>query len=238
MNTLEQANSEYDQVGNDEAEAQEGMPSSTEIDSTLEAVPELQEKENRKRGGLIALIIVLAIVLLAGAAFVGARLLNKGTQQTQSGPQIMEIGSSGARGGGGPAMKSMRIEVEPAKEIPTRQSDMSGMVTEIKDKSIMMNDSGKIAVSIDESGEVTTTTDQNSPSKEVVITADTELYRDATFDTQMPQDGKKTQQIVEPFDFSAIEKNNFISVWGYQRGDRLIAEVILYMQPVRIGKPE
>jgi hypothetical protein len=70
----------------------------------------------------------------------------------------------------------------------------------------------------------------------VVVSRDTLIYRDTTeieVEPSARQSGETTvQQTVEPVDSLAeIGENMEIQAWGDQRGDRLVAEVLVYRQP-------
>ncbi len=68
---------------------------------------------------------------------------------------------------------------------------------------------------------------------EVVITHDTQVYRDVTSPPfkSSPQKGQRVQQVVEPGQIEEIGEDSNVQVWGRQNGDRIIAEVLLYSIP-------
>lgn len=217
------------------------------IDSAIE--PEAIAPEGRKSRATWIVIAVIAVALLAGAAFLGARLVN---QQVGGGPVLgpdegplggkQMIAIEGAGGGGpmlskgGPGGKAVQIQIDPADEVPQRKPQASGMLQEIKDRSLFVGLNGNMMVTINEKGEVHTNSDDQGPAQEVVVTADTQIYRDATFDEQEPNESGTVKQVVEAFEFSQMEKNAMVTVWGQKRGDRIIAEVILYHQPLQIER--
>jgi hypothetical protein len=172
----------------------------------------------------------ILILLLAGAAFVGARLLN--------GQRLPFISSGGpffslAENGG----KNVRINVDdilPAKELPQTHADVRGLFDRRQDKSIFIG-TGKVTVGIerDPSGKVETSSHHDGPVVEVVVTAQTEIYKDVTmgqFDGAPPE-GQKIQQVLESGSFDEIGQASLITVWGKKTGDRFIAEFLVYSPP-------
>lgn len=181
---------------------------------------------------------VVGVLLFVAAAFLGGRLLaGQPLNPFGSGP-LMAFGN----GKGGMHMqKNVELNVKPAKEIPERKPEVMGIIAEIKDNALMIGTNPKVmAVAKDgEDPKVSWTSDD--PLSEVVITNQTLVYVDTTFDERKPEDpvpddGTEYQQTVEEIAFSDLEKENFVRVWGYRRGDRVIAEVLLYHKPVVIRK--
>jgi hypothetical protein len=72
-----------------------------------------------------------------------------------------------------------------------------------------------------------------------VITQDTKIYRDSTFDAMQPPppDGK-VQQKVEPYSLDQATKDGADSVtaWGVKRGDRLVADIVVLGRNVIVRK--
>ncbi len=68
---------------------------------------------------------------------------------------------------------------------------------------------------------------------EVVITHDTQVYRDVTSQQfkSSPQKGQRVQQVVELGQIEEIGEDSNVQVWGRQNGDRIIADVLLYSIP-------
>jgi hypothetical protein len=79
---------------------------------------------------------VLGVALLAGAAFMAARLLNS---NTADGPNALLSGL----GGPGGSAKAFRIEMTPAPEMPKTRADLVGSVTSLKDNSIFVSATAK-----------------------------------------------------------------------------------------------
>lgn len=198
---------------------------------------------------LIGIGAVLAVALLAGAAFMAARMLGAAQLDGNAGPLLAGLGA----GPGGKGSFSMRIEMTPAPEIPTTHADIVGQVTNIKDNSIFVAEMGKggagggiyisgttkgsdsgPSTNSDGPGASSSPTATAGPTTEVVVSKDTVIYRDTTMDSiPKPQAGQNTtlgvQQVVAPADISQIAPDYMVQVWGQKRGDRLIAETIVVM---------
>ncbi len=192
---------------------------------------------------------VVVILLLGGAAFVAGRLLQK-SAQAEEGPQGMigpngevigpGISSSVSDGSGARVSSgSVSVEMEPAPELPEREPEAMGQLKSVEDNSLFVKDiggGGMIVAASGEDGEITI----DSPGSEgagteveIVVTQDTQIYREVT---EMPgpeamsADTPATiQQKVELITLNDIGDNGLVTAWGQKRGDRLVAEVILYM---------
>jgi hypothetical protein len=173
----------------------------------------------------------ILILLLAGAAFVAARLLNgQGLPLVTSGGPIFSIGKGGEN--------SVRInvdDIQAAKELPQTPADVRGLFDHRQDNSIFIG-TGKVTIGVsrDPSGHVETTSNHDGPVVEIVITSQTKMYKDVTMrqlDGPPPQ-GQKIQQVLEPGSSDEIGQASLITVWGKRTGDRFIAEIVVYSPPV------
>ncbi|MBI5564471.1 MAG: hypothetical protein HY870_06225 [Chloroflexi bacterium] len=181
-----------------------------------------------RRTGLIIIGVVALAAVLAGAAFVGGRLLNQLAQQT-GGPGGMMI--SGGPGGGGQAVSMKLVR---AKELPEAEPAATGLFAERKDNSIFVTIGNEFMVQVDENGTVNTQTDGNGQQLEVVVTGDTILYKDVTQmgDVKTQPVNGELQQQVAPGSLDEIGANSLVTAWGERRGDRVIASVLFYSQPM------
>lgn len=186
----------------------------------------------------------LGFVIVAAAAFVGGRLLNGG------GLGLGPMGFIALPGGSG-GQFSMSMQMIPAPELPTAQSDVTGTFVERKDNVItvqtfpMNGEGGGVAVfsaaapAGGDSGEpvITTAGDMsNGPKQEVVITGKTIIYRDST-EMVPPSSGEQNitlQQTVEEGSLDDLTANTMVQIWGRKNGDRIIADVIMYSMPIMI----
>ena len=152
------------------------------------------------RSKKLYLMLVLAVVLVAVAAFVAGMLLN-------------------AAPTGGDRVSN----VTPAPEIPTTTPELSGLLVERKDKVVILQ-----AVSFDAGsgwhlGDSNAPMDASSgPQVEVVVTNETIIYRD---DFEFNRDS--IQQTVEETTLDSIDAQMLITVWGRKNGERVIADILL-----------
>jgi hypothetical protein len=189
-----------------------------------------------KRKVIIGGVIAVLVVVLAGAAFVAGQLLN--------GQSIAVGGGNGPgivlKSGGGPGgdAVSVKINLDPAKELPTTPPEARGLFDHRSDSSIFIG-TGQVRMMVQKKpdGTISTSADHDGPVIEVVIAHDTVVYRDVTMkDTDgLPpgqQSGEvKMQQIVEPGSVDEIAQNSGVMVWGERRGDRIIAQTVVYTPP-------
>ncbi|MBI3942844.1 MAG: hypothetical protein HY326_07510 [Chloroflexi bacterium] len=185
-----------------------------------------------KRLGLIIAAILL-IAILIGAAFVGGRLLSNSQQTAEAGGggRTMMIQ---ANNGSGPV--NVKLKINPAPELPNRPAEASGVFAKRQDNSIFVGTGNiRLAVEVDGStGKRAVSATSDGPQVEVVIGRDTTIYRDDTDFTldkagSMTSGEKTIQQVISPTDsLDEIDKNTELQVWGEQRGDRVIAQVLVY----------
>jgi hypothetical protein len=154
---------------------------------------------------------VIGLVVLAGAAFIGGRLM-----QSKPGAQ------GGLLGPGGEQVVSIAINVTPAPELPVRTADVTGMYSRRDGNSIFVNQIS------------------DGPEIEIVVTGKTQIFRDATTPPEVgPGEMPDTtiQQVVEEVsNADAIGKDFIVVVWGARTGDRIVAETLLYAEPLMIGR--
>ena len=181
-----------------------------------------------KKTILIIVGVLVLVVLLAGTAFVGAQLLaGQGLPGLSSGPLVLT---------GPDGRQQVRIQpgdTQPAKELPQTPADVRSVFDHRKDNSLFVG-TGVIITGVqkDQGGNVTSSSTFNGPTVEVVVTPQTIFYRDVTsrqFNGQPPSG--KIQQVVEPGSLDEVGKDSIIHAWGKKTGDRIIADVIVYILP-------
>lgn len=186
--------------------------------------------------GLIGVIVLL--FLLIGGAYTAVRLLAEPKAETavaSSGGgrvlQSVQVGNDGVP-------VSVQTTILPAAELPDEEAATFGIVLSRQDDTLTLG-TGAIELSVDievdpSTGQETTTVvpSTNGPELEVVLTRDTLLYRDVTdIEGQMPNEsGEVTiMQAVRPVTNSdEITDNMEVQVWGKRRGDRVVAEVVVF----------
>jgi hypothetical protein len=173
---------------------------------------------------------VILILLLAGAAFVGARLLNgQGLPgQSSGGPEVF-TGPGGS--------KNIRIspgDIQPAKELPQTPAEVEGLYDHRQNNSIFVG-TGNVSITVhkDQAGKVQTSSSHSGPIVEIVVTTQTVIYHDTTMEqfNGPPPSGQKIQQVVEPGSLADIGQSSSITVWGKKTGDRYIADLLVYTSP-------
>ncbi len=178
--------------------------------------------------------IVVLVLLLAGAAFVGGQLLNgQGLSGLSSGPEV-------SRGpGGGTSIRVHPGDIQPSKELPQTPADAAGIFDHRQDNSIFVG-TGNVSITAqkDQSGKVTTSATHTGPVVEVVVTPQTKVYRDVTMNqfNGPPPAGQKIQQVVESGSVDEVGQYSDITTWGRKTGDRIIADVFVYTPPPVAGK--
>jgi hypothetical protein len=177
----------------------------------------------------ILIIGGLTVLAVAAATFVGARLLNSGV----NGLTQMGIAGPGEQ-------VTFTIDVIPAPELPTLPPEVTGLFISRDDKTIVVQSmplemgsfgGGGVAAGspVDMSG---------GPKVEVVITNETILYKDITQpgDPQ-PNSATTIQQTVIEGTLDDLNSQSMVTVWGRRSGDRVIAEVVFYSNPIMIQVP-
>jgi hypothetical protein len=178
----------------------------------------------------VFLIVGLLVVLVGAAAFIGGRLLNQ---------KVGPLGLAGLGGpiGGGDAM-SISVKVIPAPELPTTQPEVMGMFIERQDNTILVS---SISLESGSGGGVAagSPADLNSgPKVEVVVTGETTIYRETTEISGPPSgENQSVQQTVEETTLDDLNSQSMVSVWGRRSGDRIIAEVLFYSNPMVFQRP-
>jgi hypothetical protein len=186
----------------------------------------------------LILIMGIVVVLVGAAAFVGGRMLNQGANP------LGLIGLGGPMGGKG--MMSFAINIIPAEELPKTQPEVIGLFVERQDNTIVVSslplNAGKGGAVVQSSGgEVVagSKVDENSgPKVEIVVTNETIIYRETTqIGKPQPGENQTVQQTVEESTLDQLNSDSMVTVWGRKSGDRIIAEVLFYSNPVMFKAP-
>lgn len=180
-----------------------------------------QEVPKPRRAKLIVAIVAL-VLLLAGAAFVGGRLLNQTAGQSGSNAEVLAGGRSGQQGAS--------WEIVPAEGLPHDEPVAMGLFAERKDNSIFVTIGDRFTVDVDRNGTVNAQTNGNGDKLEIVITTNTTLYK-SVMPNDMPSGGGKVQQQLAPGALDELGAASIVSVWGERRGDRVLATILVYEQP-------
>ncbi len=179
---------------------------------------------------------LLLVLLLAAGMFTAVQLLT---------PQETEVVGAG----NGRTIQSVQVDnngasvainstILPAVELPDSPSAAFGILQSKQDNTIVIG-TGSIDLEVDvevdpETGQETTTflPTISGPDVEVVITPDTIIYKDVTdfAQNQMNKSGEQTiQQLVRAVgSLEDIGTNSELEVWGEKRGDRIVAEIVVF----------
>ncbi len=198
----------------------------------LEEMPAPAKKSRRWLWGILGIVLVL---ILGAAAFLGGRYLQKGPTALGGGSGGMFFSSNGP---GGPVSKSIsKNDIIPAPELPKTSADATGVFLRRQNNSFFIG-TGKVTLQVKKQADNPNSTPQtgssyDGPVVEVVVTNNTKVYRDDTFQNikDLPS-GSKIQQKVVPGNLDEIGQTSLINAWGKKTGDRLIADVLLYNNPV------
>jgi len=183
-----------------------------------------------------AILIMGIIVLLVGAAaFVAGKMLNG------------NVGSLGLFGiGWNGDMMSVQVNVIPAEELPKTRPEVVGLFVERQDNTIIVSSiplkSGAGGMVLEKGGGESVAGSpadlDSGPKVEIVITNETTIYRETT-ELRGPPSGENEsiQQTVEESTLDDLNSQSMVSVWGRKSGDRIIAEVLFYSNPVMFKRP-
>ncbi len=173
------------------------------------------------------------IVLFAAAAFMAVRYFAEPKNAAGGGPGGKNVISVEGPGG----QQAFELNVKPAEELPDSEPAESGIFIERKDNSVFIG-TGEVTVraKAEPGQDPQVDTDFTGPKVEVVISADTVIYKETTqLDPEDP--GAEVQQTVELSTIDEITEQSSITVWGRKAGDRIIADVILFSTPFMIKAP-
>ena len=175
------------------------------------------------------------VILLAAAAFMAVRYFVQPQNAAGGGPGGKNMISVGGPGGAG---KTFELNIKPAEELPVTEPEAAGMFVERKDNSIFVG-TGNVSVMVkaQPGEEPQVDSSFSGPKVEVVVSANTVVYKDTTnLDPENP--GAEVQQTVELSTIDEITEQSQITVWGRKAGDRVIADIIVFSSPFRIKAPK
>ena len=183
----------------------------------------------------IILVMGVLVLVVSAAAFVGGRMLTS---------KVNPLGLFGL-GGKGDVM-TFAIHIVPAEELPKTPPEAMGLFVERKDKTLVIQSlslkGGAGGVVVEKSkGEAVAGTrldSESGPRVEVVITNETIIYRETT-EMGEPNSGETqtVQQTVEESTLDDLTSESMVTVWGRKSGDRIIADVLFYSNPVMFKRP-
>lgn len=176
-----------------------------------------------KRRVLIGAGALALLLVLIGGAYVAGRLLTEGLGNIKNGGGNVMISS-----GDGSLVEA---KFEPADELPDSPAEIMGLFSRREDNSIFVRvTEGGFRITMDEEGNVST--NAGDDETEVVVTNETLVYVDVT-SGQLDdiKDGDTLKQTLKTGSVDELGQLSFMQVWGERRGDRVIADVLVYMRP-------
>ena len=182
------------------------------------------------------IFLMSVLVLVVGAAaFIGGRMLNG---------EVNPLNFFGLAGNGD--MMSVSINIFPAEELPKTSPEVTGLFVERRDKTIVIQSvslkAGEGGVVVEKGGGQAVAGSPadlgGGPEVEIVITNETTIYRETTEFSGPPSGQNETiQQTVEESTLDELNSQSMVQVWGRKSGDRIIAEVLFYSNPVMFKRP-
>jgi hypothetical protein len=177
-----------------------------------------------KRSILIVSGIVALVLLLVGTTFVARQLL--GDKDHNNGNEQKMALNSGVL-----ETVAEPLDIQNAENLPDTPPDIAGLFVQREDKSLFVgtgNMSG-VVVGDDQGNASYWEYHHDGPVVEIVTTHDTLIYHDVTsqqFTNGLPSG--PIQQVLDPGTLNEIGKDSIVSVWGERRGDRVVAEVLVF----------
>lgn len=158
------------------------------------------------------MILGVVIFVVAAAAFVGGRMLNS---------KINPLGLFGPVDDG--------ISILPAQEIPTTPPEAEGLFVERQDNIIIVEDDQPVG----DSASGSPVGIGGGPKWEVVVTAETLIYHETTQPPARRPSGNDPRVIKQTVEEGILDdliaSQSLVMAWGRKSGDRIIAEVLLYI---------
>jgi hypothetical protein len=173
----------------------------------------------------------LIVIILAAGAFTAVRLLSAQNGQSEPPAGAMVLEDVRDDGSGNPV--TVRTVILPAPELPDRPADAGGVLKRQEDNSYFVG-TGSISVDVEVvNGESSTAVNHSGPEVEVVVSHDTQFYRDVT-DINYTADESKEQTFVQEIVLvdqpqTMPDGANF-QAWGEQRGDRVVADIVVFSE--------
>jgi hypothetical protein len=172
----------------------------------MEEVRSMQSKK-------LLFILGTVIIVVAGAAFAAGRLLNRG---------VSPLGLFTGTG------ISLVTDIIPAEELPKQPPEVEGLFVERQDNIIFVEGSQPTT---NEGG--VEAGSGGGPRSEVVITGETLIYHDTTEPPSERPTGDNNPAIQQTVEEGTLDdlyvSQALVMVWGRKSGDRIIAEVMVYI---------
>jgi hypothetical protein len=174
----------------------------------------------KMKRSIVISIGLASLLLLAGTAFVGGRLLS------HPGPPGDHPDVFVSRSGGAVTASSLMLEQEPAAEMPATPADVAGLFVRREDNRLFVGTGSMSGVKVGDRWEL----HHDGPVLEVLATHATLIYRDDTLQ-QLGGDPPSgpIRQVLKPGSLDELGATSTVLAWGEKRGDRLFATVLVYV---------
>jgi hypothetical protein len=222
-------------------EMEQAAPDSVQV---FDAPAEESLLVTKKRAGLWIGLGAGLLVLVIAAAFLGGRLINQKVGGS-SNQVVLNAGNGNAvisngPGDAGPALSAGSaggtVRMKPAEELPETAPEVTGVMSSLEDNRLFlrsMSGGGMVTVAQGADGKMEFNADTDGPEIEVVVTKETLVYRDVTqppaIDASGAADEQEIEQKLEKITIDQVSDQGMLSIWGRREGDRVIADIILYM---------
>ena len=126
----------------------------------------------------------------------------------------------------------IEAQFERAEELPEERPEVMGFFSRREDNSVYVRETtgDGMMISVGEDGSVST--NAGDDETEVVVTGDTLIYVDVTAGhVEDSDDGGVVHQMLNPGSIEDIGEYSVVMVWGEKRGDRVVADLLLYTEP-------
>lgn len=111
---------------------------------------------------------------------------------------------------------SIKLNPTPAADLPPHPPDLVGSILRVADNTLLL-DSSRVSLSGTDGLEAIP-----GPTVEVTITRETQVYK-------LRMDFEQNREIAEPGAVDALLPDLQLQVWGRRTGDRVVAEVLVYV---------
>ncbi len=185
---------------------------------------------NRNILYIVGGVILLAII--GAGTFTAVQLLSAQNSEGDLPAGTMIFEDVTDDGTGNPV--TVKTIILPAEELPKRPSEAGGVLVREIDNSYFVG-TGSISVNVSViNGETSTSVDHSGPEIEVVVNRDTQFFRDVTEVSLTASESKEQtlhQEITAVSQPDQMPQGANIQVWGEKRGDRVVAELIVFSEP-------
>lgn len=182
-----------------------------------------------KKTVLVLLGGIILVAVLAGGTFTAVQLLNSNQPDEELPAGAMVFEDVFDDGSGNPV--TVKTIVDPAAELPQRPAEAGGIFLRAEDNSYFVG-TGSISLNVTViNGERSVAAEHSGPEIEVVVGHDTIFYKDVTeleFESSESKEQRVQQEVKMVDQPGEMPETANIQAWGERRGDRVIAEVIVF----------